>query len=226
MGVAELQISCRKGEARPIGQLLRQITMTRLNSWRPIGFVLTKHNARTTSKNTTNILYSDGTVVQDMVELSLNLAELEFRNINDSSDSLDGKDFISETYTFRNELMSNALMSGTNMECLTPGVQLLNILNSDEYSLKVYFRKGCGSYSVNDNLNFLQSKLRSIDEIKVMTSVHSVVNTFTFMTEEQNLSEEVLKINLNTKSKDAYECLRKSVEIALDRLNSVSEALN
>lgn len=218
MGAKELQISCRKGEARPIGQLLRQITMTRLNSWRPIGFVLLKRN--------TNILYSEGTVVQDMVELSLNLAELEFKNKNDLSDSLDGKDFTWETYTFRNELTSDYLRIGENMECLTPNVQLLNTTNDEEYQIKVYFRKGCGSYSVNDNLNFLQSKLHSVDEIKVMTSVHSVVNTFTFTTEEQNLSEEILKIKLDTKSEDALECLRKSVKIALDRLNSVSEALN
>lgn len=207
------QTVCKKGQGNSIGTLLRQIAYNSISCWRPIGYEI--------DRKSTSILHTEGDVVQDMIEFAFNLAQLQFEANGEI-----GTDFLKEQYTFRGVLNSSEMQNGNKLNCITNNQEVLNVIGNGELTILVYFRKTSGVHSVDSNVNFLTSKGTNIDNIKVMASTHSVINTFTFGVEEHNLDEELLKLNVSSKSINAKAVVLESAKVVMGSLNDLISNLH
>lgn len=210
MEYKEVRVRCKKGEGTAVGQFMRQLALTRLTSWRPIGFRLCKDN--------TNVLHSSGDIIPSMIDLANSLSLMKY-----VSDREDGT-AIEETYTFTKVLNSDD-MQGNSIKCITKGKQVLNSISNDSIILKVYFRYGYGKYNTSQNLAYLQSTGKYRTDVKVMPSMHSPIDAFTFRTDEVNLDEEDLIFKICANTHNELELLKKVTDIGISRLNDIKSKI-
>ena len=206
MEYKEIRVRCMKGEGTPVGQFLRQLALTRLTSWRPIGFRLCKDN--------TNVLHSSGDIIPSMIDLANTLSLMRF--VSDREDN----SAIEETYTF-NKVLNSEDMQGNSIKCITKSKQVLTSISNETITLKVYYRYGYGKYSTSQNLVFLQSTGKYRNDVKVIPSMHSPIDAFSFKTEEVNLDEEDLVFKISANTNNELELLLEVVNIGIGRLNDI-----
>lgn len=197
---------CKKGQGNSLGTLLRQIAYNTIPCWRPIGYEIDGKDV--------SILHTDGDVVQDMVEFAYNLSELQFNEAHEIRN-----DFIKQKYEFKGCLNSSNMSEGQDLICTIPNKDILDVIGNKSLILIVYFRKTAGMKDIDDNVNFLESKGVSVDAIKVMTSTHSVIKAFTMGVEESSLDEEILTLNVTSKTGDTRAIIRESAKEAMTSLN-------
>ena len=209
MDKKEIKIVLPKGEGQPIGQFLRQLALTKLPSWRPIAYSLNVSN--------TNALHSSGNIVQSMLDFSSNLSLLEYQS--DAKGSI-----ITEQYTFSGALTSDDL-KGKRIKCVTPGVKLIDNLSNEPVTLQIYFRYGYGKYNPSQNLAFIQDAFLFKPDMKILSSLHSPLSTFTFKVNELNLDEEELVMNITGKQDNSLECLKETVKVGIEQLNQIAKII-
>ena len=205
----EIKITLPKGEGQPIGQFLRQLGLTKLSSWRPIAYSL--------NISDTNALHSSGNIVQSMLDFSSNLSLLEY------SSDVKGT-ILSEQYTFNGSLTSDDL-KGKKISCVTKGVKLLDNLSKETVTLQVYYRYGYGKYNTSQNLAFIQDACLFKQDLKILSSLHSPLATFTFKVNELDLDEEELIMTITGKQDNAIECLKETINVGIEQLSSISKII-
>lgn len=209
---------CKKGQARMLGHLLRTLTVASSPSWRPIAIDLDKPG--------TNVLHSSGDVIQSMLDVRQAFAGLQFDIVGDTT-----SDIVIETYRFSGVLMSDDLNTN-RVKCLTPGVNIINMLNDSEVTIKVYFRKAYGSCDLEENQNAIQKgeQINTLGNINVIASVHTENDQFTYVVEDNSLDTEKLIVGLNNKynTMDEAKCdklLNEILSSAIDTLQNMQGQL-
>lgn len=209
---------CKKGQARMLGHVLRTLTVASAPSWRPIAIDLDKPG--------TNVLHSSGDVIQSMLDIRQGFRNLQFDIVGDTT-----SDIVIETYKFTGALTSDNLNTD-RVKCLTPGVNLINMLNENEVTIKVYFRKAYGVCDLEDNQNAIQKgeKINTLGNISVFASVHTENDQFTFVVEDNSLDTEKLIIGMNNKynTMDEAQCnkvLNETIANAITTLESMQSSL-
>lgn len=200
-------LECEKGEAIPLGNLLRKYTLARLTSWRPIAFSLGTENS--------NILSAGNEIVESMLEFSQKLSELEFECTATG-------DVAKVEIDFSGRLMSDDLRSDL-VTCKTSGVPLLTSLDSRSIPVTIFLRKELGSSTTNNNLTFLQEKgiVQDDSNIKVMASVHHHVTRFGFTTEQTSFDKENLVLSIGNDFNSVN-----SKEVLLEVINKIEGVLS
>lgn len=209
---------CKKGEARMLGNLLRHLTIASSPCWRPIAISLEKEG--------TNVLHSSGDVIQSMLEITQALSTSQFEVECDNESKI-----VMERYSFEKELNTNNLTQG-RVKCLTSNEPIINMLSDGITEMCVYYRKGYGICSLDQNQNFLQKgeKINTLGNITVISSVHTENDKFTFVVEENSLDTEKLIVGMNNKYNSLNEescrkVLKDTIESAIDTLQSMLQAL-
>lgn len=207
-------LTCKKGQGNAIGYFLRQLVLTSVECWRPIAFIIENRK--------TNTLYSEGDIVEDMLEVQKNLSDLVYICDDDSID------FVEETYTFENVLTSNDLAKGSIVKAKIKDNENKNIItctNSSEVQIKIIFRKTAGVCSMDDNFNFIEEHHTVTPDTNVLNSLHSIVKRFAFSVQEKANKEEI-DISMESLVSDEKDILVKCISEAKTILGSIIEELN
>ena len=208
MGMQTFKVVCRKGQGEALGNLLRDIAYSYIPCWRPIAYSI--------DKKVSNILYSEDTILQDMIEFSCNLATLNFKVKQEIN-----TDFVVEHYTFKSHLTSDDLKKGSVIECISEeSVGLLDSVKEEPITITIYYRKAFGVLPVSENISFLRGKGESRKEVKVMSSNHTVLKSFAYKVEDYSLDEEELEMRISTKSIDEKELLNLSIDTCIKTLSN------
>lgn len=207
MNKQTFSVVCKKGQGNAIGNMLRTLAYTRIPCWRPIAYSI--------DKKVTNILHSEDTILQDMLEFSSNLSKLNFSCTKEI-----GSDYVVEHYNFVEEFTSSHIQKGSYITCDQADMPLLNSIKHETVGISIYYRKAHGVHTVDDNLNFLSSKGESRREIKTMSSSHTVLKTFYYDVTDKNLDEEILNITISSDTIEEKELLFESAKASLTTLTN------
>lgn len=209
----KFNINCKKGQGNSLGFFLRSLVLRSTPCWRPIAFNIVD--------KATNTLFSDGAIIEDMITFSRNLSSIFY--VSDSKD-----DLVVETYTFKGVLTKDKLAEGKVVKAYksTGKDEILHVANDVEVTVKVYFRKASGEYSINDNNNFLSENLPNINCLNILTSVHSVSKSFEFSVKESFGDNEVLNIGMTNIIENEKDVLYENIERAIKVLENVKEQIN
>lgn len=208
-------LTCKKGQGNAIGYFLRQLVLTSVECWRPVAFIIENRK--------TNILYSEGDIVEDMLEVQKNLADLVYVCDDDSID------FFEETYTFTNALTVNDLANGSVVKAQLNGNDNKNVItctNSSEVQMKIIFRKTAGVCSMDDNFNFIEQHHSVTSDTNVLNSIHSIVKRFAFSIQEKANNTEEINITMESLIPNEKGILIQCIEEAKEILSSMLEELN
>lgn len=205
-------ITCKKGQGNALGYFLRQLVLTSVKCWRPIAFVIENRK--------TNTLYSEGDIIEDMLEVQKNLADL----IYVGDDSLD---FVEETYTFKGKLTSDDLANGSVVKAISKDRKdIITCSNDSPVSVKVFFRNTAGVCSMDDNFNFIEEHQQVTSDTNVLNSLHSIVKKFAFSVSEKANNTEEVNINMESLTSDEKSILIQCIEESISTLEGAISELS
>lgn len=208
-----VRFNLKNGEGMMFGTLLRKLAINCVEEVRPIAF-------RFDSKDS-NLLYNNDTA-EDNLQFVYALEGLKFQPLVE-------RDFIRLNVTFDKELRSEDLCS-SEIRCLTDGVVLQTNITNKPINLQMIFRKCTGNNDVDDNQNFLLDRelLKENYDMNLIPSTHSIIKLMRTDVKQTGLDNEVLNVTIEDKRGELNEkeLLNRTIDLALDRLNSMKNQLN
>lgn len=175
---SEVKIDCAAGEGKTLATALRKYIIADCVSWRPIGFKF--------DNTTANSAVIADNILQSCIKFQTAISSLKF-DINAEGD------FHVVYYAFNKDLRSDDLTVG-EVTCETPGVDLLKSTDDATVAFTMYFRKGSGTYSQEENYVFLQEKLNTTDRlsINVASSAHYLTRNVTYTVENYDTKDVII----------------------------------
>lgn len=208
-----VSFNLKSGEGMMFGTLLRKLAINCVEEVRPIAFSFDSKDS--------NLLYNND-IAEDTLQFVYSLEGLKFK-------PLVRDDFIKLNVTFNKKLYSDDLCSD-EIECLTKGVVLQTNITNTPVNLQLIFRKCTGNNDVDDNQNFLLDKkiLNEGYDMKLIPSTHSIIKLMKTEVKQTGLDNEVLNVTIEDKrgELDEKELLKRTLDIAIERLDSMRKQLN
>lgn len=215
-----VNFTVKRGEGKALGQYLRQILLTSLYSWRPIGFSVNRPGS--------NELYiKDGNVVESVTDIPTTLGMLSF----EPKEGAMSDDLAIETFTLtpENNVLYVKDLVGEYLQVTDADRDSKKIVLSllkgkdgeriEPLEVKIYFRYSNSKHTPSENLGFLLNKLNSeasVYFVKVMPSLHSVMRKVTYDIEADGYDSEKLIFKIESKQGNEEELLKKGIQTAIE----------
>lgn len=193
-----------KGSADLIGNEIRRTALTKLKSWRPVGF-------RFESMSTT-LVHLDPYIAEDTPHLYGNISDLVV--IPKNSDAEVSSEYTRVSFTFNDKLTDNKLTSPEFDFKNTSGYDsIVNLLDKDKtVTLTLLMRYCSGIYDANENASLAVNRIADSSTFVYIGSRHTYIDKFTYDVEEVGIEEENLILDIESQVLHPKKIVQNSLE--------------
>jgi len=194
------EMNMPKGTAELLGNAVRRIAMTSIESWRPIAFGFEGMQM--------NMMHIDPLIMEDTTSVLSNLSDLEVIPTKDLSDK-----YKLVKFTFRDTLTPDKMVSEDFAFVNNGNRSIVNAIDKNRtVTMSVVFKRASGGFTAKENSALTVEEVgASLDNFIFLGSRHAEVENFTFDVVEAGLREERLLINISSKSRNPRDVLSESV---------------
>lgn len=201
----EVEVKLPKGVGASIGNTLRQFSMRQLPAWRPVALKLNR---------AMNVINASSDIIEDMISITSNITSLSYVEKQGSTGT-----FVKEVYTFNRQLKASGLKSEVFHISGDENV-LITSTDDREVVLTIIYRLASGHMTSADNIEFLSQQGENVEEYYALESQHSDLNYMVAVVEERGWENEVLRIKLESDTRDEYTMLVDSTKKLIEEMQN------
>lgn len=173
-----------KGTGLPLGNALRQLSMTQLECFRPIAFSINREF---------NKISASESIAEGTYRIASNLGKYHF----ELKDQSFASNIVKEQYTFTG-ILKPQNMESNHFNIHGNDANLITCLDGSPVQLTVIYRKGNNAYDTSENSQFLVDHGLLPKEFFVMSSRHTNVRNFSFSVSDTSTSKEDLVLTIES----------------------------